>query len=437
MSKKLTKEEILISIRNKIDELNNKYGNNYSLIRIVNINDTVDKIYLIIKNNKYGVEKEIQYSKFLIKERPFISNNEERLDILKNKYLENINTRLKELNNPNIEFIGFKDGDCITENNPWLKLKNIKYNETGFTRYKHFMENEWHCQSELREIRINKCNIFETYSEETAKSIILKKIEELKSKGKNYEFLGFSETYSGWDSTEIILKDKISEEIKSIRYSSFRKHGGWSNKFERLRISEEEIIKRIEQKIFQINLQNKIKFIGFENGTWSGVETGKLIFKNIKDDEEFLIKYHSFIENGCSAGNTISIYENSCKEILNKIGIDFKQHVPIKDFSKILCCQNTIYPDFYVDSINSYIEYDGKQHYQFTPIFQNSYQDFINQVNRDNTLVQYCKENNIKLLRISYLDNDRLEEVIHAFIIEGKDITTHIQPKLLPALIYD
>ena len=83
------------------------------------------------------------------------------------------------------------------------------------------------------------------------------------------------------------------------------------------------------------------------------------------------------------------------------------------------------------------LEYNGKQHYEYTPYFHENYQVFMNQVNRDTILKTYCNKNKIKLLQIPYLDNDRLEEVIRAFVIEGKDITTHIQPKLLPALIYD
>ena len=48
------------------------------------------------------------------------------------------------------------------------------------------------------------------------------------------------------------------------------------------------------------------------------------------------------------------------------------------------------------NNLISIIEYDGKQHYEFTSFFQSTYQNFVNQVNRDRCLEQYCKENNIK-----------------------------------------
>ena len=51
-------------------------------------------------------------------------------------------------------------------------------------------------------------------------------------------------------------------------------------------------------------------------------------------------------------------------------------------------------------------------------------------------LEKYCKENNIKLLRISYKDNNRIPEIIKIFFEEGKDITTKVEPKLLPVLYH-
>lgn len=48
----------------------------------------------------------------------------------------------------------------------------------------------------------------------------------------------------------------------------------------------------------------------------------------------------------------------------------------------------------------------------------------------------FSKENNIKLLRISYKDNNRIPEIIKIFFEEGKDITTKVEPKLLPVLYH-
>ena len=97
--------------------------------------------------------------------------------------------------------------------------------------------------------------------------------------------------------------------------------------------------------------------------------------------------------------------------------------------------RNSIFVDFYLSNENIIIEYDGQQHFNWTDHFHKTYSNFIDQVNRDNYLVQYCKDNNIRLLRISYKDNNRLEEVIRAFLVDGIDISIKVEPKLLPVPI--
>lgn len=104
------------------------------------------------------------------------------------------------------------------------------------------------------------------------------------------------------------------------------------------------------------------------------------------------------------------------------------------DFFKSI--RTKIYVDFYISELNTIIEYDGRQHYELVKKFHKSYQDFVNQINRDRCLEQYCKENNIKLLQISYKDNNRIPEIIKIFFEEGKDITTKVEPKLLPVLYH-
>ena len=84
--------------------------------------------------------------------------------------------------------------------------------------------------------------------------------------------------------------------------------------------------------------------------------------------------------------------------------------------------------DFYLPQYNICIEYDGRQHYQ--PVNFNgcsnekaldSFQK--NQIN-DNIKNQYCKLKNINLLRISYLDEDVIDDILDKFlfnILKGGD----------------
>ena len=61
--------------------------------------------------------------------------------------------------------------------------------------------------------------------------------------------------------------------------------------------------------------------------------------------------------------------------------------------------------DFYLPDYNCCIEYDGIQH------FEDGHWEELNKIQkRDNIKNQYCKENNIKLIRIPYIDFKKIDE---------------------------
>jgi len=67
--------------------------------------------------------------------------------------------------------------------------------------------------------------------------------------------------------------------------------------------------------------------------------------------------------------------------------------------------------DFYIPENNLCIEYDGEQHFDTTSKYWSN-----SIVENDNKKNLYCRENNIQLLRISYLDKDRIEEIISSML---------------------
>lgn len=68
--------------------------------------------------------------------------------------------------------------------------------------------------------------------------------------------------------------------------------------------------------------------------------------------------------------------------------------------------------DFYLPDYNLFIEYNGKQHYVPIEYFGGKLR-FNDQLNRDDNLKKYCKDNNIKLLEIRYDENT--EDVIYNY----------------------
>lgn len=76
-------------------------------------------------------------------------------------------------------------------------------------------------------------------------------------------------------------------------------------------------------------------------------------------------------------------------------------------------CKNksTLPFDFYVESMNLCIEFDGRQH--FEPVDWFGGIDTFNTIQQNDAIkTNYCKENNINLLRLTYKDfNDKLIKI--------------------------
>jgi hypothetical protein len=84
------------------------------------------------------------------------------------------------------------------------------------------------------------------------------------------------------------------------------------------------------------------------------------------------------------------------KKLLNN-DIIFEKQKKFKD----CIYKNKLKFDFYLPNINTCIEYDGIQHFQIIKYFGGE-NEFNNIQNRDNIKTNYCKDNNINLIRIRY-----------------------------------
>ena len=84
-------------------------------------------------------------------------------------------------------------------------------------------------------------------------------------------------------------------------------------------------------------------------------------------------------------------------EVLNDLNIKTSKLI-------IKISNKKLFPDYYLPNLNTIIEYNGIQHYKPTCFGNMSIDDaktsFDRQINRDNLLREYCKDNNIILLEI-------------------------------------
>lgn len=109
----------------------------------------------------------------------------------------------------------------------------------------------------------------------------------------------------------------------------------------------------------------------------------------------------------CSHCNTKSHGEERIKTFLNKKEIPFITQYKIEE-----CKFKRQLPfDFYLPDYNVLIEYDGEQHYKIKEYF-GGFDGFVDTKIRDTIKNIYCKENNIKLIRIPYWEFDNIEEIL-------------------------
>lgn len=111
---------------------------------------------------------------------------------------------------------------------------------------------------------------------------------------------------------------------------------------------------------------------------------------------------------------SISTYEQKVEKYLNEKLIPYERQYKFDD-----CIYKRKLPfDFYIKSLNCCIEVDGEQHFIDIPKFEN--RDNLNtRKMRDNIKNEYCKTNNIPLLRIPYWEfkNDNYKTIIDNFIL--------------------
>lgn len=111
--------------------------------------------------------------------------------------------------------------------------------------------------------------------------------------------------------------------------------------------------------------------------------------------------------------------ETFIQQYLNSKGIKYIQQYSISVPSNIRKSKK-IYTDFYIESLNTIIEYNGKQHYVPIKYFGGKLA-FKSQRKRDNYLRQYCLDNKIKLIELSYnISPDILQDYLDTYLTSAE-----------------
>lgn len=166
--------------------------------------------------------------------------------------------------------------------------------------------------------------------------------------------------------------------------------------------TNEEFIKKaqnIHKNKFSYNLVNYINS-----------KTNVIITCNQHGDFSQLPNNH-IQGQGCPKCNT-SKSEYKITEFLNNNNIKF-----IMEHTYIDCCYKRKLPfDFYLPAYNLCIEFDGEQHFKSIKHFGGEKRLLIQKI-KDNIKTEYCKNNNIKLLRIPYYDFNNIEKILEKILL--------------------
>jgi hypothetical protein len=128
----------------------------------------------------------------------------------------------------------------------------------------------------------------------------------------------------------------------------------------------------------------------------------------------FFQTYPAHLREGCPICRN-SYGELEIRNYLIRNKINFKQN-----YSFLNCYyKQRLRFDFFIEP-NICIEFDGEQHFKPVSIFGGKEEFEKNQI-RDKEKNKYCKNNNINLIRISYKDFDKIENILNKTIKGNKD----------------
>jgi very-short-patch-repair endonuclease len=122
----------------------------------------------------------------------------------------------------------------------------------------------------------------------------------------------------------------------------------------------------------------------------------------------FTTSFSNYSKHGVNTCYSCSCKESDGEQCIRKfLETNYIEFIQEKRFED--CRDNKPLPfDFYLPQYNLIIEFDGQLHYE--PRF--GMEQLIQTQKHDKIKNQYCKDNNINLLRIPYLDGHNIEEII-------------------------
>lgn len=159
--------------------------------------------------------------------------------------------------------------------------------------------------------------------------------------------------------------------------------------------TKEKIIEFVEKEGYKF-----IRFINFE-------KNNSLIEIECPKGHVVQMRFRKFREGCRCAICNESKGEREIRDLLKRLNIDFEPQYKFDDCK----CKNNLPFDFYIPLLNIAIEYDGIQHFEILPHW-GGVNKLIETKIHDTIKTNYCKENNIKLIRIPYWELKNIKNIL-------------------------
>lgn len=132
-----------------------------------------------------------------------------------------------------------------------------------------------------------------------------------------------------------------------------------------------------------------------------------ILFRHTVCGNEYMVSPNNFQGGKRCPRCKFSRGERAVEEFLNSHNIEFRAQYTFDDCRR----KRELRFDFYVSSMNTCIEFQGRQHYESVGSWGGEDALLIRQ-ECDEIKRQYCSEHNIHLVEIFYYDIDRVDEIL-------------------------
>ncbi len=294
---------------------------------------------------------------------------------------ERVNERLLEINatlREPFKYIGVDK----------TRLK-LKCNIDGYeweTKYSNFVNNKTNCPKCSRKV-LTKNEIYDNIN----KKLIRKNLSLIEP----FVYIN--------NNSKLKLRCNIDGYEWETKYSNFINNDkGCAKCAGNLKLTQEEVEKIVNNQCL------KMDFVLNKPFEYKNTRSLILEIKCNKCNNIWNVRFNNFIchNSGCPECN-VSKGEQEIEKILKEYNI---KYITQKTFENCKYIKNLKF-DFFIPKINLCIEYDGIQHYKAINYFGGEVKLKENQ-KRDQLKNQYCIDNNIDLIRISYLDFNNIKEIL-------------------------